>query len=298
MHALLNKSYLPRELSLEFLRPKSILCTNGNHAPCEFVMHVWRSIKSGDRIGICYPVYADNPVMHPSNYKETIESLLQCVPECTYVALITDDSYPENGYEFDSSQREVLLRSNSSRDDDPFGGDDGGVRTIGTRELSEIMGIEIPYWPSFLRDPDAMLSWRPGDYPQSVQPTSPCYSRDVLPKLAEYAEEASKSSLHRFYGTVNKHIEKSFEGSLISSLDEAKLLKGCSIAAYPQVDIHTELEPISPFQFKKCVLDVRVPDERVLASVTRLLDGHLKHSSFMRPCLATIFRAKKGDGEL
>ena len=294
----------PGGLPFEFIGARPIVGMDKEFAYSSvelgFVVHVWESKASDHRIAVVYPLF-DSHILIEGRYEDFADWLKTFLSECSHVAVITDETYPKHRPEL--PEKTVLLCSPARRGD-PFSGAEK-VRRIGTQELSSVLGFELPYWPNYLRDREAMLSWRPGHSPQSIEPTTSFYRRDTLLRLAEYTYPIPPSNERHlipqfFCQNINRHIEHRFQSEMMAGVAEAEQLHGCCIAAYPRVDIATSMEPIGPFQVREMLLNVTIPDEEYLTSLANVLFGDSNHRSwpFMNKALSRIFYAKCGVNSL
>lgn len=110
------------------------------------------------------------------------------------------------------------------------------VYTPSWRQLSEVLGVDAPYWQSSLRDREAMLAWTPAAAPAVVPACDPMLHSEHLAVLAAHEPEGSFAAKECLW-LVREMRRRATDGALryLQHIDEERDrgCRGLAVAAVP-----------------------------------------------------------------
>lgn len=126
----------------------------------EFVVHTWDPRDGRGVIAIGYPVRDSVKAMR----KTAAEALLGITGASAVATLCGGDVPIRPGYETPQPGVWVAeVRVSHAMDEVSI-----CTERFGWGDLNHLLRTSLPYWPTGLRDREAMLAWRPGDRPSEV----------------------------------------------------------------------------------------------------------------------------------
>jgi hypothetical protein len=145
-----------------------------------FVVHEWRPSDDRRPIAIGYPLNLPGDQPRRDAKQAAHELFWALGAQCDAVAIPQGRAdtpwLPDDGRD----QPTMVVVDHASVDADAL--DDRAV-VYAWSELAWLLQTDVPWWPAALRDPGAMLAWRPGDRPVQVMPQRGHRSPRVLLNL-------------------------------------------------------------------------------------------------------------------
>lgn len=226
----------------------------------DFAVHVWQPGDGGPRVAMAY---ADNYVQPGIPAKDVAAILSRLDDGIAAVALANNEATPLRTYipgknpVDDGYQPSLVVADRHAKWFlEPAGGE--GVSRYWWAELANLLRTDIPWWPNYLREIGAMLSWRPSSQIQTIVPAA----RDQDPRAVTGMATITDPPLLR--SALEHQASLILHRLAVFSADETYDVPGLFVAAMSAVD-HRGPEPQLSLAEKSAILHHRTTFERYRA---------------------------------
>lgn len=215
--------------------------------PRRWPVHLWEPADGRGQVAVAYTASGRESGEHWA------PRLLGALRKSSTVVVITDGtcSLPDG-----SAQPEVIVADRIGKRGAEVS---AALWRFGWFDVAHLLRVDLPWWPSTLRNIDAIAAWRPGHERQALRPVNDYYNERTLLRLIDGATDESAPSARYIAENLNRRIEGQICSSTGPDVPGGVERRGLIQAAYPR--FHSTELPAPPLDWEmRTLLSLRVPN--------------------------------------
>lgn len=189
--------------------------------PRRWPVHLWEPADGRGQVAVAYTAAGRESGEHWA------PRLLGALRKSSTVVVVTDGtcSLPDG-----SAQPEVIVADRMGK----RGGEVSALWRFGWFDVAHLLRLDLPWWPSTLRNIDAIAAWRPGHERQALRPVNDYYDERTLLRLIDGAADESAPGARYIAEALNRRIEGRICSSTGPDVPGGVERRGLIQAAYPR----------------------------------------------------------------